>query len=223
MKRKTRLTPSPQAEIVNYGFRRNVRHLDIVLDASPQLPKSFRPQQLTLGVARGFRRSEADKLTTVSFPSPRYTKPKVRLGGRQVVVVACLDAAGMKAGAYPGTINISGPVGLVPATVDVTVNLKNRLFFVGLPVALIVAFFLMLYRSGKIGSAEKRRWVTLIKDPEFLASSAAGLIAAVIAAGGVYAGDVAWGDDALPSFIALGSTTLAAAGVQNLIATVRGK
>jgi len=27
----------------------------------------------------------------------------------------------------------------------------------------------------------------------------------------------------LPSFVALGSTTLAAAGVQNLIATVRGK
>jgi hypothetical protein len=228
LRQRTKLVPDPRADVVNYGFERGQKHLELVFNVAPRFPQSVKAAQLTIGMARSLRRNEGDKLATVTFPKPKFTKLRIRPGGRQVIVTACLNADGVASGAYTGPINASGPRRLSPGTVNVTVNLKNGLLFgLGLTAALGAAFLLMWYRSGKQAkAANERLWAAMkrtLKDFDFWAASVVGLVAGVIAGVNLYVGDVSWGDDPAPSIIALGSTTLAAAGVQNLIATVRGK
>lgn len=226
LKRLTKLTPVPTAEVVNFGSRRGEKHVEMLFNAQPHLPPTVKPGHFTLGVPRSFRRNEGDKLATTTFNAPRFTEPSIRLRGRQVAVTACLSADGVKAGAYQGQINVSGPPRLAVASVDVTANLKNVLFFPGLAAALIAALILMIYRSAKTLKKANERLRDAARraiDVEFWFTSLFSLLAGAIAAAGIYVGDVAWGDDAWPSLVALASTTLTAAGVQNLIATARGK
>ena len=145
-----------------------------------------------------------------------------------ITFTACLDSEGLGAGSYAGQIGISGPRKLQPASVAVVANLRDgKLFRRGLILALVAALVLMIYGHVKKIRGQKTWWRAFWDntrpDDGFWVESAIGLVAAGLAAGAVYAQDPAWGDDAFPSLVALGGTTLAAAGVQNLIATARGK
>lgn len=224
------LAPDQPSQVINFGRKRGVREVDLVLKASSRLPRSLKSSQLEIAVPRRFQRA-GQNLETSLFMRPTFSEPRFIEGRRSIVFTACLDAHDVPAGSYTGQITMTGPDGLGRADMTITANAKNwRLFVWGLILALLAALLLLVY-----GAITKDRddpnnpidWKEATKATlgsfSFLAQTAVSLVAALVAAIAIYSQDPAWGEDVGPSVIALAGAALAAAGVQSLIATIRGQ
>jgi hypothetical protein len=221
------LNPSEPTEILNFNGDQGTKSFDVVLRASQPLPASLTAPQLAIDVPERFKRV-SDTLESKALKRPTFTRPRF-LEGRSVVFFrTCVDAGEADAGTYSGQIVITGPEGLEGTASTVTINTKNRLaFLVGLLVALLAAFGLLLYRAGKVHKEKhvdenwKGALTAVLRSFEFWAGTLTSIIAAAVAMIVIYAGDPAWGADLWPSMFALAGTAFGAAGVGSLIATVR--
>ncbi|HEX8068128.1 MAG TPA: hypothetical protein VF520_16550 [Thermoleophilaceae bacterium] len=225
------LDPVTQTQVVNFGTDRSEKSVDVVLTASTAVPRRIKGEHFELDVPQRFRRVD-DKLETTVLPRPTFSEPRIFGKRRRIALTICLDGEDVKPGAYTGNVVLTGPAQVGDATVTLTVNAKNGgLFALGLVLAVLTALALLFYKAmkakrdaapadGPIG------WGTalwrVVGDFAFWAETIVSIGAAVVAVYVVWSQDPAWGDDEFPSIVALGATALAAAGVQNLIATVRG-
>lgn len=227
-----KLVPDLATEVVNFGGGRGKKEIDFVFKSERKIPNSVLPTQLAFDIPRRWRRTDST-LETVLFPKARYTEPVIKQNRHLITFTACIDSADLPAGSFIGTMTLSGPNGLEPATVNVAVNMRDGgRFRLGLTVALLAALGLMVFQRARELKEEAKqantelRWVPALGRTfnfGFVVESLIGLTTGALAAGGVYAQDVAWGDDTFPSLVSLAGTTLAAAGVQSFIATARGK
>ena len=142
----------------------------------------------------------------------------------------CVDGEKLDPGNYSGQVSVSGPEGLDATAVTITANAKDRSAFVwGLVLAVIAALALLFYKAvnerkdAAPDSSWGTAWNQTLRSPEFLIQTFIALVGAVLAMLAIYSQDPGWGADPIPSLIALGGTALAAAGLQSVIATARGK
>jgi hypothetical protein len=145
-----------------------------------------------------------------------------------VAFTLCENASHISAGSYVGQVLVEGPDGVQSATVAITLNAKNSVWFNrALGAALLLAFLILslrgaqaLYKPKKVGffRALWRTW----KDPfGFWIPTIVALGAAGVAAYQVYDGNPSWGADTGASVIALISTSFAAAGVGTFLSSIK--
>jgi hypothetical protein len=224
------------ASPINMGDTKGWGQSDIVVGASPALRPRVRPSQITIHVPKRFERS-GDNLTSEYLRRPIFTRRRILERGKLVAFTLCINMDGAQAGTYVGQLIVGGPGKIQPATIAVTINVKNRtLFLQGLAVAILLAFALLL------ALATKKRWDVIDskktpKCPPCLATAmgqaltdawgfwlptAIAIVAAGVAMYQVWDNTVAWGADTGASLIALGGTTLSAAGIGSFLTSIRG-
>lgn len=140
-----KLTPDLAGQVVNFGGSRGWRYVDVVLNATPALPRSVNAKAIRFDVPRRFSRT-SDRLSTVSAPRPSFTEPSISPGGDRIAFSVCLDGATLESGSYSGSVLVEGPKGLGPTTISFTENARNSglAFWGGLTVLAIAFFFLVL-------------------------------------------------------------------------------
>jgi hypothetical protein len=201
------LTPAgdSQQRLKNFGSKRGTMIVKkIRIDSDKPLPRTVTPDRLNL---EAFIQRTGDKLASVDFPDPTFTQPRISQDRRHFTFDACINADGMGAGKYDGTITVSGPAGLGEARVLVTSNLKADPFvwFGGSLVAILFAAGALYLKPG--GTRNRTWW---LKTVGALAVS----IAAVVA---VYVDDPSWGADPWSAVIALFGTAFASIGGRKLL------
>ena len=148
MKRTFKLTADIPAEIVNFGGNRGWKFVDVVLKATPALPKRLKSEQIGLQILRRFYR-QSPTLETVAAPRARFTKPHISRTRDRITFTVCLNGSGLEAGSYLGNVLVEGPRGLAQTNVSITENAKNRDLAVwGAVVALIAAFAFLVLRGA---------------------------------------------------------------------------
>jgi hypothetical protein len=213
------------------GALRGVGETDITVSASPALPKTVTPTDITLDVPRRFDRSGTG-LSTAYLAEPTFSTPRILAQGKLVAFTLCEDASDISAGSYVGQVIVGGPPGVQPATVAVTLNAKNEtLFRWGIGLAALLAFALLFLRGVKVnfdkleGSEKtaKNAAIATVKDYlGFWAPTLIGVGGAVAAMLGVYDADVSWGADTVSSLVALGGTAISAAGLGTFLSSLSG-
>jgi ABC-type multidrug transport system fused ATPase/permease subunit len=144
------LSASGPAEPMDMGGLRGIGTTDIVVAASPALPASVTPEQITLEIPKRFARTEKG-LAPAYLPNPTFSAPQILAHGTLVTFTLCIDASKINPGSYVGQVIVGGPAGIQPATVAVTLNAKNESdFLLGVVLAGIVAFLLLVLRGIKI-------------------------------------------------------------------------
>jgi hypothetical protein len=210
------LSPERSAEIVNFGNDRGTKERDVVIEAKKALPKSLTPKQIGLDVPRRFERA-SETLESSDLAYPTFTEPVISSDRTEIRFTACINGDGADAGRYVGAIRVGGPIGLEPATVAVTANMKaaSETFWAALVASLVLALVLLLFRRQR-DPDEKI-------DGGFVAQVVFPLGAAGLAMYGVYANDPAWGADEFTAVIGLAGTALGAAGLKSLFDAQAGR
>jgi hypothetical protein len=247
---KITLKPEASTEVINFGGTRGTKAIDVVLLASQPLPPGFSGKQLELDSPRRFTRA-GQSLDSASLRLPRFSNPQVIEHRKKVRLRICVDTTEAPAGTYSGQIYISGPPRIASTSVALTVNVKTsvRIFWLFLVLALIVAFFLLLFKAareereghkarekaklegeGKHGGdpeVPEPSWREALghqlKDPTFIVSTLVALGAALVAMRAIYDSTPAWGTESWTNFFALFGTAFGAAGVGSLISTFTPK
>jgi hypothetical protein len=221
------------ADPINMGGLRGVGTTDIAVTATPALPPSVTPDQITLEIPKRPERSGAT-LNTAYLPSPTFSRPRILEEGKIIAFTMCLDASHTGAGSYVGQVIIGGPEGVQPTTVAVTLNAKNHTaYLIGLILAAVAALVLLFLRGVKLGydtltegsNAQRVRTAAgnTLKDPfGFWVPTVIGIGAAVFAMAQVYDSNVSWGADTVSSLIALGGTAISAAGLGTFLSSLKG-
>jgi hypothetical protein len=203
---------------------------DVTVNASPPLPASVTPEEITIEAPKRIARNETG-LSTAYLPDPTFSTPRILEHGKVIAFTTCVDASKASAGSYVGQIIVGGPEGVKPATVTVTLKAKDsELFTVGIILAGILALLLLGIRSIKVHSEklpEPKTFPAAItatgKDIlGFWMPTAFAIGAAVVAMIQVYDANVAWGADTGASLIALGGTAISAAGVGTFLSSLTG-
>lgn len=217
--KEVKLTPSRPAEIVNYDGDRGVKEIDVVLTATPALPTDFQAANFEIYVPQRFQRIDENG-ESLLFERPTFSRPRFHENRTRVSFTVCLDAADAAAGSYGGEMVVAAPRGFSRTAIAVTANLKNEAAFrVWLIVALVAAFFLLLYATTQNDPA--RRSLRQAVDFGWIVEAAVSLVAGAIAAIVIYSQNPAWGSDPVEAGIGLAGAVFAAAGVQSLVRTVR--
>jgi hypothetical protein len=217
---RSTLTPTESSTILNFGRQRGTKEIDIVLTADPAL-KRFAPKKLELYVPRRFPREGAG-METLAFKEPTFSTPEVHESGTRITFTACLDAKEEAPGSYKGEIVVSGPQVEGSTRVAVIANVKEwRWFLVGLVLALIAAFALLLYRPMQNNPTGDAWRDATLRSPAWWVETIVSLVAGAIAAWAIYSQDPAWGSDVPTALVSLIGAAFAAAGVQTLISTAR--
>jgi len=150
IKPKVALSASGPAEAINIGGARGIGTTDITVTASPALPSSVTPEQITLDIPKRFVRT-GQGLPPVYLPNPTFSMPRILEHGTLVAFTLCVDASKISAGSYIGQVIVGGHPGIQPATVAITLNAKDEVeFIVGLVLAAIAAFLLLVLRGMKV-------------------------------------------------------------------------
>jgi len=152
--RKIMLTPAEGSaqRVINVDEDRDIEYLRLRLETNQALPRWLKPEYLEI-YADPLVRTGDEALETVSFPQPRFIKPRILSGGRRIDFGVCLEPASLPAGRYTGVISIGGPPNISGATVAITANAKDSKWFVrGSIIAFLAALLTLLFR----GTAEKR-------------------------------------------------------------------
>jgi hypothetical protein len=224
------LQSSGTADPINMGALKGTGITDVTVSASPALPKSVTPGQITLDVPKRFTRNGTN-LNTAYLPAPTFSTPRILEHGKLIAFSLCLDADNIDAGSYIGQVIVGGPEGVQPATVTVTLNAKDQTMFrVGIVLAVLVAFALLLMRGIKV-NYDKTEGDTQGNFMNSLKATAKDVIgfwlptvvaigAAVIAMLTVYDGAPSWGADQTASLIALGGTAITAAGAGTFLSSL---
>jgi hypothetical protein len=214
------LTPTEASVVLNFGRQRGTKEIDIVLTAEPAL-KPFAPDKLEIYVPRRFPR-QGDGMESLVFKKPTFSTPEVHENGTKITFTACLDAKDETPGGYSGEIVVSGPQIAGSTRVAVIANVKEWCWFlVGLFLALVGAFGLLLYRPMQEHPEGKAWRKATLQSPAWWVETLASLAAGAIAAWAIYSQDPAWGSDIPTALVSLIGAAFAAAGVQTLISTVR--
>jgi hypothetical protein len=221
------------ADTINLGGSRDSGSTDITVGATPALPPTVTPDQITLEVPKRFRRI-GEKINSRFADPPTFSTPRILQEGTLIAFSMCVDANELDAGAYVGQIIVGGPPGVQSTNVAVTVNAKNATLFVwGSILAALAAFLLLLFRSANESfNADKstsgrglkagRATLTTLGDLlGFWAPTVIAIGAAVVAMAQVYDGDVAWGANWISSFLALAGTAISAAGLGTFLAAIK--
>lgn len=229
-------SPAP-ADPMNMGSLRGVGETDITVSASPALPKTVTPRDITLAVPKRFERSGTG-LSTAYLAEPTFSRPRILAQGKLIAFTLCEDASDINAGSYVGQVIVGGPPGVQSATVAITLNAKNESFFRwGIGLAALLAFGLLFLRGFKVNfdtrksddtlqAAEKtptKAAAVTVKDYlGFWAPTLIGVGGAIAAMLSVYDADVSWGADTVSSGLALGGTAISAAGLGTFLSSLKG-
>lgn len=212
---------------LNFGTNRGEKVMRrLVLTASKPLPKQLRPEQIAF---EALLSRSGESLESTDFADPTFTMPKISADRRTVVFSACFDGSGISAGKYVGAINVSGPVGLGAASINVTVNAKDsELFTFGLVAAILIAFVLLLVKDAAAALPDKdgkwrQAWLVPLGDPRWWVMTLAALGAAFGSLYTVYEADPSWGATGLGSVWALIGSGFAAIGGQSVLTSLRQK
>jgi hypothetical protein len=222
---------------LNLGGNSDTGSIDITVGASPVLPESATPDQITLEVPKRFKRS-GDKAETEFIDLLQFSTPRIINRGSLIGFSLCVDPDHLEAGSYVGQVIVGGPVGVEPATLAVTVNKQNgTLFWVGWAAAGLLAGVLLLLQAARTPYDEyvkkntggntkpKKLWKaikeTVVDVMGFVLPALIGIALALAAMYQIYAGDPAWGADSLSSVIALVGTAITAAGLGAFISSIR--
>jgi hypothetical protein len=147
LKPAVKLVPDNPGEVVNFGGSGGREFVDVVLNATPALPKSLQPSQIRIVVLRRFTRS-SQTLRREAAPVPTFTEPTISPNRDRVTFTVCLDGSGLKAGSYTGSVYIEGPRGLSPASVSITENATDSSLALGGTIGALVAAFFFLWLRG---------------------------------------------------------------------------
>jgi hypothetical protein len=214
------------AATMNMGGLRGTATADIAVTASPPLPAAVAADEITLSIPARFARTGAG-LGTDYLPRPTFTTPEILEHGALVTFTLCVDASHIAAGSYVGQVIVGGPVGVQPASVAISLNAKdNTLFIVGIVLASLAAFALLVFRGIKVKHAVDSQTLgnafrAMLKDYlGFWAPTVIAIAGAVVAMLQVYDGNPAWGADKVSSFIALATTAITAAGVGTFLSSL---
>lgn len=219
------------ADPINMGGLRGTGMTDITVNASPPLPQSVSPEEITIEAPKRIARNESG-LSTAYLPDPTFSKPRIIEHGKVIAFTMCVDASEASAGSYVGQIIVGGPEGIKPATVAVTLKAKDsELFTFGIVLAGILALALLAIRSIKMDYEKlgepKTLWPAVVATAKdilrFWVPTVFAIGAAVVAMIQVYDSNVAWGADTTASLIALGGTAVSAAGVGSFLSSLTGK
>jgi hypothetical protein len=224
------LQSSGTADPINMGALHGTAITDITVTASPALPKDVTPGQITLDVPKRFTRNGAN-LNTAYLPSPTFSTPRILEHGKLIAFSLCLNADNIDPGSYIGQVIVGGPEGVQPATVTITLNAKDQeLFRVGIGLAILLAFVLLLMRgikvnydktTGDTASNFINSLKATLKDViGFWLPTVVAIGAAVVAMLTVYDGAPSWGADQTASLIALGGTAITAAGAGTFLSSL---
>jgi hypothetical protein len=231
LKHSVALQSGGAANPMNMGGLRGTGMTDITVTASPALPETVKPEDITIDVPQRFARTGSG-LSTSYLPEPTFSLPRILEHGKLVAFTLCVDANQIGAGTYVGQVIVGGPLGVQPATVAITLNAKDETeFIIGLIGAILVAFALMLLRGMKLNHVQvggnqrtfpEALQVTLKEYMGFWGATIIGIGAAVAAMLQVYDSNVSWGADSISSLLALGGTAISAAGLGTFISSLRG-
>jgi hypothetical protein len=220
------------ANPMNMGGLRGTGMTDIAVTATPPLPASVTSADITIALPQRFARSGSG-LTSSYLPEPTFSPPRILEHGKVIAFTLCIDADQVEAGSYVGQVIVGGPEGIQPATIAITLNAKDEKEFVlGTIGAIVIAFVLMLLR-GVSGNYDKQGneakdigkafHETLTEYFGFWTATVIGVGAAFVAMLQVYDSNASWGADTISSLIALGGTTIAAAGVGTFVSSIHSK
>lgn len=121
VKKQIDLTPDQPTQTVNFGGGRGWQFADVVLKASPPLPRHFRVAQLDIEVLRRVTR-QSESLVTVSLLPLTFTQPRLNPRRDRIVFTICVNGSSIDAGHYAGAITIEGPKGIGPTNVALNVT-----------------------------------------------------------------------------------------------------
>jgi hypothetical protein len=229
------LVASGPTRAINVTGTDGIARTDVLLAASPALPRGLKRTTITVDVPEDFRRVD-EKSSTQYLPGPFTSEPRIIEGRKVVSFDLCipLSADSVAAGTYAGQIITTAP-GYQPGTVAIPVNVKDSDWFVKVFIgAIIIAFLLLLFQAALAewnaqGEGGKRQEVGKafkkpIKDVfGFWAATAIAIAAVFGATWGVYAANPGWGADHFASGVGLVGTAIAAAGLGNLVGGIKAK
>lgn len=213
---------------MNLGGNDDTGSVDITVTASPALPRRVTSDQITIEMPQRPKRI-GEKLETEFIDDLAFSAPRIIQRGKLVAFSYCVDGSGIEAGTYVGQLIVGGPEGVEPATLAVTVNRKDGVWFwIGWVGAGLLAFALLALRDVTSKSKSEqgsKKWnkalrKTLRDYGGFWGPTVIGVGAALAAMYQVYAGDVSWGADPLSSILALAGTAISAAGLGTFISSV---
>jgi hypothetical protein len=210
---------------VNFGTGRGTKPLThLTVSADKALPGDIRPSQIDYDAVIS---RTGDTLESTDFPTPTFTQPTFSPDRKTITFAACLDAHGVSAGKYVGSITVSGPAGVEPASINVTINAKDgSLWLAGLIVSLLVAFALLLLKDAASAFDKDKGWGAAVRVPlGDLRWWAATLVALATAFGVLYAAysnDPAWGATGLSAIASLVASTFAAVGGHSILTSFGG-
>lgn len=217
------LTPNTQSaqRQENFSTDRGTKYLkNILLTAEPALPTDVTPNQLNF---EALISRTGDNLESIDFPDPSFTQPRISEDRKTITFTICLGAHSVDAGKYVGAITVSGPSGLGPTAVNLTITAKNGgLFWLGGIAALIFCLVLLLLKDAVAHfKGPGDNWLKALKQPVIdMRWWPATLIALGGAFGTLYAGyanDPSWGANGFAAVIILIGTAIAAIGGKSVL------
>jgi hypothetical protein len=216
---------------MNMGGLKGTATTDITVAASPALPDSVTPQDITLDVPKRFVRNSTGAGTSY-LPAPTFSTPRILEHGALIAFTLCVDASHIAAGSYVGQVIVGGPPGVQSATVAVSLNAKNAtLFIVGLILASLISLAALVYAAVKAAYGaqpdDQRSWTqawrsTVKNGFGFWIPTVVAIGAAIGAMLQIYDGNVAWGADEISSVVGLLGSAIAATGVGVFLSSLKG-
>lgn len=217
------LAPTPQSaqKQLNFDTSRQpkmIRNINVASDKP--LPNDLTKDQINYDAVLS---RSGDTLESTDFPDPTFTDPTISPDRRTLAFSACLSPKGIPAGKYVGAISVGGPAGLGAASINLTVNAKDgTLFLIGLIVALVLAFVLLLLKDASAafpasGSKWKPALLVPLGDLRWWAATIVALGSAFGILYAAYANDPAWGSTGLGAVASLVASGLAAIGGQSIL------
>jgi hypothetical protein len=223
------ITLAPDARsaqrIVNFDASRATKVVHhVTFTADKPLPASVTPQQLSFDA---FLARAGDTLESTDFPDPTFSQPRISRDRQSITFDICLKPDSIPPGKYVGSVTLSGPPGLSPASVALTVNAKtDTLFYLGSLISLLVAAGLLLLKDA---AAYKQKDATItwlkaflhpVEDPLWWATAIAALAAAFGTLYAVYAANPAWGSGGFSDIASLIAAGFAAVGGATILSTL---
>jgi hypothetical protein len=217
------LTPNAQSaqRQENFGTSRGTKYLrDVRFTAEPPLPKTLTPAQLNF---EALISRTGDNLESTDFPDPTFTQPRISEDRKSVTFTICLNATGIDAGKYVGSVTAAGPPGLAPGTINLTVNAKEgSLFLIGAIVTFVLCLLLLLAKdaAAHFKKPGDNWWEALrlpLVDLRWWGATLVALGAAFGALYLAYANDPVWGANGLGAVIALIGSGVTAIGGKSVL------